>query len=198
LLGGGGGGGPPGTPVAAPSLRRGASVAAPEAALPGQLSVSASAHKIGNELLRQHFRELTCAFLKPLELYGTRGFIPQQVEWSRLPPSAQGGVAAVPIAWMQTFDRERFLRELALTEPAPLPRALVSRRADLVSLYRNFTDTPHFRLWWHERRAATLRSINQSFLQAQSDEAARRAAAAGLAEAAEAVNEGRERADHNI
>lgn len=40
-----------------------------------------------------------------------------------------------------------------MTESSPLPRSLVSRRSDLMKLYEAFLDTPHFRLWWHERRA---------------------------------------------
>lgn len=39
----------------------------------------------------------------------------------------------------------------SVTEPSPLPRSLVSRRSDLLKLYEAFLDTPHFRLWWHER-----------------------------------------------
>mmetsp|Transcript_8175 Transcript_8175/g.20914 ORF Transcript_8175/g.20914 Transcript_8175/m.20914 type:complete len:262 (+) Transcript_8175:387-1172(+) len=128
----------------------------------GRLTVSPSAHKIGNELLRQHFRDLTVRFLRPFELYGTRGFIPAQHDWGRPLPTSG---ANAPVAWIQSFDRGRFLRELWVTEPSPLPRSLVTRRADLVKLYEGFIDTPHFKLWWYERRAETLRSINLSYQQ---------------------------------
>ena len=171
-------------------------------------SVSASAHKIANELLRQHFRELTAKFLRPLEVYGTRGFVPPHADWARPVAAAGGAAGGAPGAWMASFDRDRFLKELVrsarqrsrgaarrcapparrsaraapspralkrrtapplhayrhartpqwVTEPAPLPRNIISRRADLVKLYEAFLDTPHFRLWWHERCGARERT----------------------------------------
>lgn len=73
-------------------------------------SLQANAQKIANEMLRQHFRDLTCKFLRPLEVYGTRGFIPPTVDdWAR---DVTSGDSGQPSAWMQTFDRDRFLREL--------------------------------------------------------------------------------------
>lgn len=100
-------------------------------------------------LLEHHFGSLTASFLSPLERFGALGAL-------TLAP-ARG--ATEPPALLERFDADRFLDEVCRLQPQPLPRTLVTSRAELRTLYERFLGTEHFRLWWEGRRERAVAGL---------------------------------------
>ncbi|CAL8466888.1 g6424 [Coccomyxa elongata] len=108
---------------------------------PGRSSRLAAANSAA---LRQHFGELTCAFLAPFAAF-----------WQPTPPPPGNG--PVPVQGpphLPPFSHTEFLDSLA---HATFPPVLLDRFANqgaLVALYRRFLESPNFSAWFERQRAA--------------------------------------------
>ena len=104
---------------------------------------------INNAVLRQHFRKLTHAFLKPFNRYFYAGGAVTAKQLAGVGPYDDLAVCLLP-----KFSEDAFLDHMKGTGP---PRLL--RKAKWRKLYQGFIGSPHFWPWFRAREQATARKL---------------------------------------